>query len=232
MEETQEKSLAEITADKIINMIIEEQYEQQQKLPTEVELAQKLNVGRNTVREAIKLLTAKNIVEARRGSGIFVSKLNGVPKDPFGFLFLKNKEKTAKDLMEIRYLIEPHIAMLAAQYATKEEIEDLEKACQLVKNSIAKGQDHGKADMKFHEQIAKCSRNEIMSQLVPIINYSIMVFIDMTNNTLEQETMKAHDAILEAIKNKDCIKAHDEMMIHLIIIRKTIENKIENNKKT
>lgn len=226
-----EKSLPETAAEEMIRFIIDNQYKENEKLPTELEFAQQLKVGRGTVREAVKILIARNIVEVRQGAGTFVSKQNGVPNDPFGFMFLKNKKKTAMDLMEIRCLIEPRIAMLAAQNATEQEAELLEKACNAVEEQIGKGERHDKEDIAFHELIAKCSRNDVMSQLIPIMNYSILVFIDMTNNTLLQETIEAHREIVKAVKQKNGAKAYDEMYLHLAAVRKRIEKRIEEEQK-
>ena len=71
---SEEKTLPERAADKIIDMIMGNAMKPGDRLPTELELIQYLNVGRSRVREAIKLLVSQNIIEVRRGNGTFVKK--------------------------------------------------------------------------------------------------------------------------------------------------------------
>ena len=87
-----------------------------------MELAKLLVVGRSTIREAVKQLLSQNILEIKRGLGIFVAKNPGVLLDPFGFRFYKDKLKLGLDLCEIRLLIEPSLARNAAEHATPEQL--------------------------------------------------------------------------------------------------------------
>ena len=122
---SEEKTLPERAADKIIDMIMGNAMKPGDRLPTELELIQYLNVGRSTVREAIKLLVSQNIIEVRRGNGTFVKEQTGVMDDPLGFRFVQDKLKLGLDLCEIRFMIEPAIAALAAERATKKDLEQL-----------------------------------------------------------------------------------------------------------
>ena len=111
------KPLAEQIADRINQMIIDQQLQPDDKLPTEVELMAYLDVGRSTIREALKILVARNIVEIRRGKGTFVTRNPGMSEDPLGFAYMQDKLKLAQDLLEVRARIEPWTAYLAAQRA-------------------------------------------------------------------------------------------------------------------
>ena len=75
------------------------------RLPNEYELAQRLGVGRSTVREAIKLLVSQNVLEIHRGNGTFVCEQTGVAADPLGLKFIPGKKKLGLDLCEIRFMI-------------------------------------------------------------------------------------------------------------------------------
>ena len=79
---TSKKTLAEKTAEAIKAMIQKDRYEPGQKLPTEKELCEMLNVGRNTLREAERILQSHNIVTIRQGSGTYISEKYGVADDP------------------------------------------------------------------------------------------------------------------------------------------------------
>lgn len=226
MSEERCKSLGEKASEKIIQLIINNKLKPGDKLPNEYDLAEELGVGRSTIREAIKALVSRNVLEIRRGSGTFISEKCGIAEDPLGLIFVKDKIKLAVDLLEIRFMIEPKIAALAAINATEEEILNMERICNEVEDLILSGSTHMNKDIEFHGAIAKSSKNIVTANLVPIINKSISVFIDVTNTQLKNETIETHREILNAIKNRDSVGAHDAMMIHLVHNRRSINNRI------
>lgn len=228
MKEETIKPLGEIASEKIIKLIVDDNLKIGDKLPNEYELADKLGVGRSTIREAIKALVSRNILEIKRGSGTFIKC--GVADDPLGLIFVKDKLKLAVDLLEIRFMIEPKIASLAAQNATQEDIEELSKLCDEVEELILKGVPHIQKDIEFHTAIARSSKNLVTTNLVPIINQSISVFIDVTNTQLKNETIETHRDILNAIKNKNANEAHDAMLLHLVHNRRNINKVVQENK--
>ena len=123
----QTKTLAEQVADGIMNLIQETPYKAGDKLPTEKELCERTGAGRNTVREALKILASRNVLEIRQGAGTFVSEKQGIPDDPLGFSMVNDHVKLTKDLLQVRIMLEPQIAALAAQCAKENEIKELEE---------------------------------------------------------------------------------------------------------
>ena len=107
--------LSEKVAAQISDLIKERNIGTGDKLPNEFELAESLNVGRGTIREAVKLLVARNCLEIRRGKGTYVTEELGKVNDPLGFEYVSDKTKLAEDLYELRIQIEPWIASLAAK---------------------------------------------------------------------------------------------------------------------
>lgn len=212
---SEEKTLPERAADKIIDMIMENAMKPGDRLPTELELIQYLNVGRSTVREAIKLLVSQNIIEVRRGNGTFVKEQTGVIDDPLGFRFVQDKLKLGLDLCEIRFMIEPTIAALAAERATKKDLEQLREACLKVEELISQGKDYAQWDIKFHTVLAQCTGNCVVHSIVPIITQSVPVFIDITRKGLLQQTIDCHREILEAVCAGDKQSAVKAAMHHL-----------------
>lgn len=213
----------EKTSDNIIEIIKQRNLSEGDQLPNEFELAELLGVGRSTVREAIKALVSRNIIEIRRGAGTFVSQKLGVVEDPLGFTFVKDKLRLAKDLLEIRLILEPEIALLAAQNATEEDVKELGKLCEEVERLILAGEDYAKQDVAYHTKIASCSKNRVMPKLIPIITSSIPVFIAITKKALTKETLETHREIYEAIKKGNGKAARDAMVLHLIYNRRNIE---------
>ena len=96
-------------------------------LPNEFELGEKFGVGRSTVREAVKLLSSKGIVEVRRGSGTYVVTTAKGLSDPLGLRSVQDKNALALDLVNVRLLLEPGIAEMAALNATEEDVERIRR---------------------------------------------------------------------------------------------------------
>ena len=115
------KMLSQSIADTLISMItIEKRFAAGDKLPNENELAAELSVSRTTIREAIKTLAARDIVEIQRGRGTFVTK--GALAQKQEMEQLTAIKVNAKDLYEMRLIFEPEAAYLAAERGTETEI--------------------------------------------------------------------------------------------------------------
>jgi DNA-binding FadR family transcriptional regulator len=219
MNNNDSRPLIERTADRLVQYIIDRDLNDGDKLPNMRELGVRLGVGRGTLREALRILTSRNVLEVRHGAGVFISQKNGVSDDPLGFTFIKDKGKLIQDLLEFRMVLEPRIAAQAAQYADSEDIAELERLCDAVDEQILRKIPHMQKDAEFHTKIAQCSRNLIMPKLMPIIHSSISLVITETGGVLDIETMKTHRAVLSAIKRKDGVAASDAMLMHLIYNR-------------
>lgn len=227
---TSTKSLGEQVSERIIKLIIDNNLKIGDKLPNEYDLAEMLDVGRSTIREAIKALVSRNILEIRRGAGTFISKKCGISDDPLGLTFVKDKFKLVVDLLEVRFMIEPSIAAIAAVEATEEEIQQISNLCNEIEDLILKGEPYVEKDIEFHTAIARSSKNLIIGNLIPIINNSIALFIDITNQELRSETIETHREILNAIKERDSNGARDAMYLHLVYNRRNIKNIIQKAK--
>ena len=115
--ESDERNLPQKISEDIISFILNEHLQPGDKLPNEAHLAKELNIGRSSLREAMKLLASRNIVTIRQGSGTYVASSPGVVDDPLGFTFIPDKKKLVQDLLEVRFLLEPAIAAKSATYA-------------------------------------------------------------------------------------------------------------------
>ena len=124
-EKVSKKLLGSQVEDELMNFILQEPIEVGQKIPNEFELAEKFGVGRSTVREAVKGLVSKGILEVRRGSGTFVISTYTLEDDPLGLSKFEDKFKLALELFDVRLMLEPEIASLACDYATEEEKKQL-----------------------------------------------------------------------------------------------------------
>lgn len=208
-------SLSESVAKEIEELIKTEQYQPEDQLPSEFELAESLEVGRGTIREAIKLLAARNVVEIKRGKGTFVTETPGLTEDPLGLAYISDKHQLSKDLMEVRLMIEPKVAELAAQRATSEDIQRLTQLSQEIETLIKADEDHTQKDIEFHEAIAKASGNLVVPLLLPVIQSGVSLFVNLTDRSLKTETIETHRGILEGIKKHDPVLARNQMLQHL-----------------
>jgi DNA-binding FadR family transcriptional regulator len=218
------KSLGEQIAEDLIRYIIDNNLPRGAKLPNELELTHLLEVGRSTLREAVRSLVSRHVLEVRQGAGTFVAEHRlGVPDDPLGFTFIQDKEKLTMDLLEIRLSIEPRIAALAAQAASADDIREIKALAQEVEDLINAGEDHSYKDVEFHTRIAQSSRNLVVPNLMPIIQQAIMLFVNTTNRVLVKETIETHRLIANAIEEHDPIGASDAMTLHIIHNRNNLK---------
>ena len=206
--------LPERAAEQIVRLIASKHLEPGQKLPNEFELCEQLNVGRGTVREAVKLLAARHVLEIRRGKGTFVADEPGEVKDPFGFTFCHDRLKLARDLLEIRLQLEPWAASLAAERATEDDITHIAEKCALVESDILSGKDHLPADVAFHVGIAESAHNDVLPKIIPVISYSVDLI--GTVETVRFDTVAGHRTIRDAIAAHDMQAAEKAMREHLL----------------
>ena len=122
-------SLPEQVAEQISQLIIDRRLTCEDKLPNEFELAAQLHVGRGTVREAVKLLAARNVLVIRRGKGTFIARHPGEVDDPLGFAYYPDQMRLAMDLLEVRTRLEPWVAAVAAERASAGDLERVRMAC-------------------------------------------------------------------------------------------------------
>ena len=135
--------------------------------------------------------------------------------DPLNLRSVQDKNALAFDLVNLRLLLEPGIAEIAAQNATDEDIERLQRLCERVETKIHNGDRYIEDDIAFHTCIAESSKNLVVGQLIPIIDTAVMMFVNVTHKKLIDETIMTHRMIAEAIARHDPIGAKSAMVMHL-----------------
>lgn len=213
--QSERNSLPDRVSEMISRLIIERQLKAGDRIPNEFELAQLLNVGRGTIREAVKLLVSRNILEIRRGVGTFVANTPGRIEDPLGFAYYPDQPRLIRDLLEVRKQLEPWVARMAALRATEENLCQVRSLCRQVEDDILSGRDHLPHDEAFHTEIADCTQNVVVSSLLPIISYSVGLFGTLTGKRLLSDTIKCHRAIADAICDRNPDMAEKMMRRHL-----------------
>lgn len=209
--------LPAVAAERLRQMIMVQDMGPGDKFPSEAELIAMFGVSRSTVREAIKLLMAENIVEIRRGKGTYIAAKPGMTKDPLGLNFT-NQKRLLENLMETRMMIEPQIAYLAAQRATPENIDKIRKIMEKMQNANNMKTDYTPYDVAFHTAVAECTQNDVLHRILPIICESIREGYRETVNVEGsfKRAIISHTSIYEAIRKGGAELAKLETEKHLL----------------
>jgi GntR family transcriptional repressor for pyruvate dehydrogenase complex len=190
-----------------------------EKLPSEAELCKAFNVGRSTLREALKSLAFIGLIRMRAGGGSYVSDQPSKYLD--GPLFAKgvlNTEKDITDLSDARILLETEVAGLCAQRATGQDLAALDDILKQMKTSIEQGGDaFRELDLGFHLAIAMGSKNQVLSEMLRHIREALQELI--TKSLLlpagSDMAYKQHREIFEALKQRSPARARKAMRSHL-----------------
>ena len=208
-------SLVNMTVNNILDLLRTDNLQPGDKLPTVVKLSERFKVGHSTVREALKSLSAQNILTIKQGAGTFVSQKQGVIDDPLGLGAMEYDISTIFDMLTVRLIFEPKIAAMAAQKATLKNIKQINDLCISVEELIKAGKNYDTEDNMFHSAIGNASGNKIIHKITQIIHASIKKNIFITDNSLCRETITTHRQIANAIAKGDTIGAKNWMVVHL-----------------
>lgn len=214
----QTKRLSDSIAEEIINLItIENRFKPGDRLPSENILSEELNISRTTLREAIRILVGKGILEIKRGLGTFV-KENVNFKEIEELNPLLSAKINAKDLYEMRLIFEPEAAYLAAVRATDMEIKRIVSLAKQIEEKIITGQDRTKVEQAFHKSIAKATHNEFMNKLMPVIYEAIDkgVTLSTGKELAVKDTINDHKMLVEFIETRNAEGAKNAMKIHIL----------------
>ncbi|OLS38358.1 hypothetical protein BTR22_06565 [Alkalihalophilus pseudofirmus] len=219
------KSISASVAEYIQDLITEKKFTEGQKLPSEREMAQKLNVSRNTVREAYKILAAKGYLTIKHGNGVFVSKEEETIKHLTSQLFLRKDQIV--ELFTIRKVLETKAVELAIRNLTPQNKRELNSILHMTMETLSN--DAGKEelaqlDQKFHLTITRISGNSI---LLRIMNSLIDLLGDARFETVKipgraELSLRQHLEIGEAIMQGSTDLAVKRMNDHLDSVEESI----------
>lgn len=196
------------------------------QLPPERELAQQFAVSRTAVREAVKALHQKGLVDVQPGRGTFVT--NGTSqamRHSLSLLLKIGQADGSKELVEVREILEPEIAALAAARANDDQIGAMREAVQMMDAALNDADTFIEADLDFHLTLGEATQNALIPTL-----------IDSIVDLLREQRMRIfrvqggpergqfhHKRILEAIIRRDPKAAREAMRAHLQQVRQDSE---------
>ncbi|MCE5343299.1 MAG: FadR family transcriptional regulator [Eubacteriales bacterium] len=195
------------------------------KMLTEMELGERLNIGRSTVREALKMIQTMGYLETRPGKGNFIVNTTKRSIREHAVDWFVQNECEIHELLEFRKFLEPYVTRLATQRMTDEEVRTLGEAMESFEKAYHANdlRTLNKSEKKFHFTIVKgCHNNVFMSiydSLMTFLNEYFAMSFSIQETT--EQSLRPHQRIYDAIKERDPEKAKDEMRAHIEL---TIEN--------
>lgn len=212
-----QRKLPEQIADKLREMIIQEQYKSGSKLPAESELMERFSVSRSTIREAVKILQTEHIVDIRQGQGTFLCAMPGLAADPLGLRFA-DQQRLVEELLVTRLMVEPGVAALAAVYRTEEQLEKMKLLLDRMDNAYLHGEEFTPYDIEFHSLVAQCTGNEVMQRLIPTIQESIPAGYHHTQHVegVYQRASQCHLEMYYGIMEGDSERARRAAARHIM----------------
>ena len=195
-----------------------------ERLPPERELAQSLTVSRPTVREAINKLVVIGVLEHRQGQGTFVrSPKAKAEMNPWAAV-MNGDDANLVDLLEVRLGLECTAVSLAAQRATEEDIQELERSLQEMSTEIDRGGLGHHEDVSFHMAIAYATKNQvqvsIMRNLYDLLFYGIGMNLQRLYSQPEnlKRVFAQHTEIVTSIRRRDADAAAEAMKRHITYV--------------
>ncbi len=190
------------------------------QLPPERDLAEKFVVSRTSVREALRALQSRGLIEIRAGEGAFIRDISVETLiEPLALVILPHREAVG-ELFEARRLLEPAIAALAARRATREELAEMERILEEQAREVTQGRTGVAQDSALHAAIANSAHNRAITRIVSALMDLLSQSREESLHTPGRPTRshEDHRRVLDAIKRRDEVAAHRAMLDHLIAV--------------
>lgn len=190
------------------------------RLPPERDLAEQLQVSRSSLREATRSLELQGVVAIRPGAGTFVCDPGVVPLNDALVAYLTNGSDALFDVFEMRHILEPQIAALAARRCTADDIQQMEDLLEAQRLEIERGESGARGDTAFHFAIAEVSQNSALVKVVTAVS-------DILGQSREDpfqtpgrpnRSLSSHRYILDMLRIGDSEGAREAMEHHISVV--------------
>lgn len=213
---TREPRLSDKVADMMLETILSKRLEVGDRLPSERELGEQFGVSRTVVREAVRALVAKGVIEVRSGSGLRVAAVDAAAVSESIGLFLRGGTIDFEKVHEVRTLLEVHIAGVAAERSTESDVARMREVHLRMQGDDGDVDAAALDDLEFHRTIARATQNDLYLLLMDSIGTAL---IDIRRENLGSGsapmTLGQHEAILDRISDRDRDGARAAMAAHL-----------------
>ncbi|MBF0786273.1 GntR family transcriptional regulator [Muribacter muris] len=196
------------------------------RLPPERDIAERFGVSRTVIREALIMLELEELIEVKKGSGVYVVNLpTSLPQK----VVTRSEEIGPFELIQARQLLESGIAEFAAIQATRNDIVLLRNILKKEKETLDLGLDDYVEDQQFHCTLARITQNEVLIKIQQTLwDYRFTssmwagLHAHITNFEYRKKWLADHEAILNAIQRKDPALARKAMWQHLENVKQTL----------
>lgn len=211
-------ALTDEAIERIKDMIVSGELRAGDRLPKEADLAERLGLSRNSLREAVKALSLIRVLDVRQGDGTYVTSLQPeVLLDTMGFVVDLHRDDSVLHLLEVRRLLEPPATGMAATKMTDAEIAELRAVLEPV-DATTGLEEVIAADLEFHRRIAAGSGNPVLATLIESLSAPTLrarVWRGLTQDGATARTHEQHEAILQAIVNRQPEVAEAWAAVHI-----------------
>lgn len=211
-------TLGEQVAAQLAEQITHGRWRPGERLPSESDLCAALNIGRSTLREALKSLAFVGLVQMRPGEGTYVTDGTQVLVDRISARGFLRTERDLEDVSEARLILETELAALAAERMGPADLDRLEEILAAMKRRLdGEGRDYAELDVEFHLAIAKSSKNRLLHELLVPIRGVLQEFIAKSQELpgITQDAHAHHTRIVAALRQRNPEKARRAMRAHL-----------------
>lgn len=209
---------------KIKDMLEKGRLKSGDQLPGERELSEVFQVSRSSVREALRTLETQGFLESRQGDGTYIASkpVESLVSSLASVIF--SEKDSQMELFEMRRLIEPRLAHLAAERATQEEIAMMEQALVLQEEAVARGETGTDVDKSFHYIMAKATKNKVLLRLTDSMRDLLAESRDkyLQVEGRPDKSILRHRQVLDAIKARDGELAAQVMLEHVLDIEECL----------
>jgi GntR family transcriptional repressor for pyruvate dehydrogenase complex len=224
-----EPRLYERVVDKVLALISSGAWKPGFRLPPERELSEAFGVSRTVVREAVKALEARGVLESAAGSGVSVrlADFNMVSRSLQTYMQLSNRVDFEIRLNEVRRVLEVEMVSLAASRITPEQMTQLRQICKQMREGKNTAKQMAELDFRLHVTLAEATQNDLFKVLLAPLIHQLRDQIILTWEDFPrpaEEVFDQHEAIVTAVQNRDADAARQAMTKHLIFSRQVLED--------
>ncbi len=226
------KRLADQVAERLMALIAEGRLQPGDRLPSELELMKQFQVGRSSIREAIGALSLIGLVTVKPGQGTHVADFSAEGEAKRIGLIGIGREKI-NELVEARIELECVIVRLAAERATDEEIAEIRSKHEQLKEALSRDDEPITADLEFHLAVARSCHNSVLIRFLMELRQPIWHWMKQKAkyDWGYAPVYDQHEAILQAIENRDGIQAEKALKAHLRSAGERLINTMQAEKK-
>lgn len=215
-ENSKKSNLYEQIADQLEADIIAHRYEDG-RLPSENHLAEQFGVSRTIIREAMKLLRERSLVDSKVGSGAYITKPEAQYLSDVVARIVRANYISYAEIYDVRSILETEAAQKAALYAEEKDFTQLEACLLKLKDYTLTAEERREYDFDFHLTIAKASGNNLLVMLIEAMSSTIKDVIDFSSlvEGSIDDGIHRHRQILHALRAHDPILAGHMMYDHI-----------------